>query len=83
MIAFEFALRIDQRLGEEHEMDQVYARCQDASLLVDGAARLVQFHREDSSLQNAIQPAIADVNAAGYHVSHVELQPNAVAVQTV
>ena len=83
MNAFEFTLRIDQRFSEEHEMDQVYSRCHDASLLVNGAATLVQFQREAASLQDAIQSAIADINAAGYHVSHVELQPNAVAVQTV
>jgi hypothetical protein len=80
---FEFTLRINQRLSEEPEMDRVYEQCQDTSLLVEGDVTLLQFHRQATSLQDAIRSAIADVNAAGYHVAHVELQPDAVAVQTV
>ena len=83
MTVFEFTLRIDQRLSEEPEMDRVYERCRDASLLVEGDVTLLEFHRQAESLQDAIRSAIADVNTAGYHVAHVELQPDAVTVQTV
>ena len=82
MQIFEFTLRIDQRLSEEIEMDKIYGRCQDASLLVEGGVTLLDFHRQAVSLQDAIRSAIADINAAGYHVAHVELQPDAIAVQT-
>lgn len=82
MTTFEFTLRIDQRLAEESEMDAVYARCADCSLLVDAGATLLRFHRKASSLQDAIRSAIADVNAAGYHVAHVEMEPDSVTSQT-
>ena len=82
MKTIEFTLRIDQRLSDESQMDNIYRRCRDASLLVDGNVTLVQFHRQAASLQDAIESAIADVNAAGYHVAHIELCPDMVAVQT-
>lgn len=83
MKVFEFTLRINQRLSEELEMDRVYERCQDTSLLVEGDVTLLQFHRQAASLQDAIRSAIGDVYSAGYRVAHVEFQPDAVAVQTV
>ena len=82
MTTFEFTLRINQRLAEESEMDAIYARCDDSSLLVEGELTLLRFHREAASLQTAIQSAIADVNAAGYHVVHVELEPDSFTTQT-
>ena len=82
MKTIEFTLRINQRLSEESEMDSIYRQCQDVSLLVEGDVTLLEFHRQAASLQDAIESAIADVNAAGYHVAHVELQPDTVAVQT-
>lgn len=83
MTVFDFTLRIDQRLNEESEMDGVYAKCQDVSLLVEGGVTLLLFHREAASLHDAIGSAIADINAAGYRVAHVELEPDAVASQTI
>lgn len=82
MDAFEFTLRIDQRLSEESEMDAIYGQCADCSLLVEGDATYLQFHRKARSLRNAIRSAIADVNAAGYHVAHVEMGPDSVTTQT-
>ena len=79
---FEFTLRVNQRLTEESEMEAIYARCDDNSLLVEGDVTLLRFHRESASLQDAIQSAIADVNAAGHHVAHVELEPDSVTTQT-
>jgi len=79
---FEFTLRIDQRLAEESEMDALYAQCADCSLLVEAGVTLLRFHRKASSLQDALRSAIADVNAAGYHVAHVEMKPDSVITQT-
>jgi hypothetical protein len=81
-MTFEFTLRINQRLADESEMDEIYARCADSSLLVEGEITLLRFHREAESLHAAIRSAIADVNAAGYHVSHVEMEPDSVTTQT-
>ena len=82
MTAFEFTLRVDQRLAEESEMDAIYARCADCSVLVEGGTTRLRFQREASSLQDAIRSAITDVNAAGFHVSHVEMEPDAVTTQS-
>ena len=82
MLPFEFTLRINRRLADESEMDVVYSQCEDCSLLVDGDVTLLRFHREAPSLQEAIRSAIADVNAAGYHVAYVELEPESVVTQT-
>lgn len=82
MTTFEFTLRINQRLAEESEMDAIYAKCADSSLLVDGDVTMLRFQREAASLQDAIRSAIADVNAAGYHVADVEMEPESVTTQT-
>ena len=82
MHEFEFTLCIDQRLSEELEMESIYGRCKDASLLVEGNVTRIEFQRQAVSLQDAIRSAIADVNTAGYHVAHVELLPDTVVVQT-
>ncbi|MGH3449227.1 MAG: hypothetical protein ACRDQW_00560 [Haloechinothrix sp.] len=82
MDTFEFTLRLNQRIAEESEMDIVYAQCADCSLLVEGEVTLLRFHREAKSLKEAIRSAIADVNAAGYHVAHVEMEPDSVTTQT-
>ena len=82
MTTYEFTLRIDKRLESEDEMEGVYSRCQDCSLLVEGAVTLLQFDREADSLQDAIRTAITDVNAAGHHVTQVEMAPAALTTQT-
>lgn len=82
MTTFEFTLRIDGRLESESEMDAIYAKCDDSSLLVEGGFTFLRFHREAASLQDAIQSAIANVNAAGFHVANIELEPEAFATQT-
>lgn len=82
MTTFEFTLRIGQRLADESEMDRIYVRCDDCSLLVEGNVTLLAFHREAESLQAAIRSAIADVNAVGYRVSHVEMEADSVTTQT-
>ena len=82
MPEFEFTLCIAQRLSGEREMDSIYGRCKDASLLVEGNATRIEFQRQAASLQDAIRSAITDVNAAGFHVAQVELLPDSVTVQT-
>lgn len=81
-MTFEFTLRIDQRVEDEEAMENVYSRCQDASLLVEGDVTLVEFHRDAATLQDAIRSAIQDVNAAGLHVTSIELQPDQLSAQT-
>jgi hypothetical protein len=80
--AFAFTLRISQRLADEAQMDAIYSHCPDCSLLVEGGVTLLRFQREAASLARAMQTAIADVNAAGFHVDHVELEPDSVTTQT-
>lgn len=57
--------------------------CDDCSLLVEGDVTLLMFHRTAESLQAAIRSAITDVNELGYHVSHVEMEPDSVMPQTM
>jgi hypothetical protein len=83
LTTFEFTLRVNEALAEETVMGRVYARCDDCSLLVEGAVTLLMFHRAAESLQAAIRSAISDVNELGYHVSHVEMVPDSVMPQTM
>ena len=82
MTTFSFTLQIIGRLGDEADMDAVYASCPDSSLLVGGDATLLHFDREADSLHEAIRSAVGDVNTAGHHVDSVEIQPEALTTQT-
>jgi hypothetical protein len=38
----------------------------------------IDFHRQASNLEEAIRSAIANVQAAGFHVAHVLIEPESI-----
>lgn len=54
------------------------AGCNDASVRGHDAGMELLFERSANSLQSAISSAIADVERAGYRVSKVEMEPEAI-----
>ena len=54
------------------------AGCNDGTPSTCNGVFSIDFHREDSSLENAIRSAIADVGSAGFDVARVEIEPQAV-----
>jgi len=83
MTTFDFKLVLDRLDIGEREADVLYAQCKDATLIsADGVAYL-DFDRLAESLEQAVRSAIADVNAAGFHVVRVEIEADALTAQRV
>jgi hypothetical protein len=63
----------------EDEADSLYGIFNDGTLSTIAGLPQIHFHREASSLEEAIRSAIADVRSAGFDVERVEMEPEAVA----
>jgi hypothetical protein len=72
---FTLILTIDP---SEEEADRLYGFCHDGTLSTIAGVPQIHFHRESSSLEDAIRSAIGDVRAAGFDVARVEIEPDAV-----
>jgi hypothetical protein len=83
MMNYEFAVIVaTSPLGHGEILDFTdalgSAGCTDASIRGHAAGVELLFERSADSLQLAIASAIADVERAGYRVSKVELEPDAI-----
>lgn len=61
------------------ETDRLYGVFSDGTISTIAGVPQVHFHREAAFLEEAIRSAIADVRSAGFDVTRVEMQPEAVA----
>ena len=77
----EFTLILKTDPSEE-EADSLYGVFQDATIATTASVPQIHFHREASSLEQAIHSAIGDVRSCGIEVERVELQPEAVVQPT-
>ena len=73
MPTFDFKLVLDQVEIDEAQADALYARCKDGTLITAASVTYMDFDRQANSLDEAVRSAIADVNAAGYHVARIEI----------
>ncbi len=81
MPTFDFKLVLDQVEIDEAQADALYARCKDGTLVTAGSVTYMDFDRQANSLDEAVRSAIADVNAAGYHVARIEIDADSLAPQ--
>lgn len=56
--------------------------CDDATPHSGDLIAMVDFDREADTLEAAIRSAVADVNAAGFRVSRIEIEPESLVTQT-
>jgi hypothetical protein len=61
----------------EDEAEKLYARINDGTISTIAGLPQIHFHREATSLEEAIRSAIGDVRAAGFNVTRVEMEPDA------
>lgn len=73
---FTFILKSDPN---EEEADRLYGIFNDGTLSTITGVPQIHFHREAPSLEEAICSAMADIRSAGFNVSRVEIEPEAVA----
>ncbi|MGH8548734.1 MAG: hypothetical protein ACRERU_09085 [Methylococcales bacterium] len=83
MTKYEFTLILSETLELTEEMaDELFeAGCDDGTPGTCEGVFSIDFHREASSLEEAIQSAIANVGSAGYEVKRVEMEADAKAHQ--
>lgn len=61
----------------EDQADQLYGRFSDGTISTIVGIPQIHFHREAGSLEEAIRSAIGDVQAVGFTVQRVEMEPGA------
>lgn len=70
---FRLILKDQLELTEDLADDLFEAGCDDGTPGTANGLFLIDFHREESSLEAAIRTAVAAVNSAGYDVERVEI----------
>lgn len=72
----EFTLVISADPNED-EADRLYGIFNDGTISTIAGVPQVHFHREAVSLEEAMRSAIRDVRTAGFDVTRVEMEPEA------
>jgi len=75
---FEFTITIDQYVEDLDVVDAFYGKTGDASLAGSDGKTLVHFDREADTLDEALRSAIADVQAQGWQVRDISVEPDCV-----
>ena len=78
MNTFDFTITIDQLVEDLDAIDAFYGRCNDVSMFNSGGVTKITFHRDATSLDDAIRTAVSDVQSAGYKVKQIEVEPECV-----
>ncbi len=72
----EFTVILATPEESEEDAGALYeAGCADGSISTSAGTTRIDFHRKASSLEGAIRSAIANVQAAGFQVAHVLIEP--------
>lgn len=74
MRVHEFTLILTADPNEE-ESDRLYSIFNDGTIITMAGVSKIHFHREASSLEEAIGSALAHVKKAGFDVIRVEIEP--------
>lgn len=83
MRRFDFKVVLEHVEIDESEADALYARCKDGTLITAADVTYMDFDRQADSLDEAVQSAIADINAAGFHAARIEIDADSLAPQQV
>lgn len=78
MKVHEFTLVLSTDPNEE-EADRLYSIFNDGTISTIAGIPQIHFHREASSLEEAIRSAMSDVSSAGFDVTRVEIKPETAA----
>ena len=80
MTKYDFTLILSGsvELSEEVAEALFEAGCDDGTPGTSGGVFSIDFHRQASSLEEAIRTAIVDVKSAGFDVARVEIEAKAV-----
>ena len=82
MKVYEFTLILTIEPDEE-AADRLYGIFNDGTLTTVAGVPQIHFHRETSSLEEAMRSALENIKEAGFDVVRVEIEPNIVAQGTL
>ena len=78
MKIFEFTITIDRYVEDLDVIDAFYGKTGDASVAGSEGKTLVHFDREAESLDDALASAVADLQAEGWQVREISVEPDCV-----
>ena len=81
MKVHEFTLILTAEPTEE-ESDRLFGLFDDATLATSVGVPQIHFHREASSLEEAIKSALRNVRESGFEVVRIEIEPQVVVQST-
>jgi hypothetical protein len=81
MTIFDFKLVLDQVEISEAEADALYGCCKDGTLITASGVTYMDFDRQANSLDDAVRSALADISAAGFRVTRVEIEADSLTPQ--
>jgi len=71
----QFTIILTDDPNDDDESDKLYSLINDGTLSTIVGVPQIRFHREASSLEDAIRSAMSDVKSAGFDISRVEIEP--------
>lgn len=74
MNTYRFTLILADREDSEGDAEELYSQFDDGTLITSGGVTRIKFDREASSLPDAVESAITDVERTRFRVSHVETE---------
>ena len=83
MTLFDLKVVLEQTKIDESQADAIYGRCKDGTLITDGDTTYLDFAREAGTLDEAVNSAIADVNATGFRVRRIEIEADSLTPQHI
>ena len=78
MKIFEFTITIEQYVEDLDVIDAFYGKTGDASVAGSAGKTLIHFDREADSLDDALRSALADLQAEGWQVREISVEPGCV-----
>jgi hypothetical protein len=61
---------------DEEQADKLYGAFDDGTISTIAGIPQIHFHREATSLEEAIRSAVGDVRSAGFGIQRVEIEPD-------
>lgn len=72
-----FALVLNRDPSDD-ESDKLYGTIDDGTIATIAGVPQIAFHRKSESLESAIRSALKDVQASGFAILRVEIEPQSV-----
>jgi hypothetical protein len=80
MQVYAFTFTLDQLVEDEAAIDEFYGRTGDVTMVDSDARTELQFDRQASTLDEALRSAWCDVQASGWKVASISVEPASVAL---